>query len=155
MTVWRIFVSRTKKASARLACDCVRGGWWCDFAGFCWQSLPKHGQNSWKLTDAAVMACAWWGPGAGQPASWKTKKKITRQHLRAAADSSEMRGWFGVYPRLLLLPRERRGMTVNNYRRVECSRTKSLIQWEFRSFFSPGDGVQRGHFIRLVLVIWK
>ena len=36
----------------------------------------KACQNSWKLTDAAVMACAWWGPGAGQPASWKTKKKL-------------------------------------------------------------------------------
>ena len=151
LTVWRIIVSRTKKASARMACD--RGGViLLDFA-------DKACQNSWKLTDAAVMACAWWGPGAGQPASIvKNEKKIIRQHLGAAADSSEMRGWFGVYPRLLLLPRERRGMTVNNYRRVECSRTKSLyslIQWEFRCCISTGDGhgVQRGH--RISLGHWK
>ena len=127
---------------------------WCDFAGFCWQSLPKQLEiDRRRCHGVRVM-----GPRCRPASIVKNEKKITRQHLGAAADSSEMRGWFGVYPRLLLLPRERRGMTVNNYWRVECSRTKSLyslIQWEFRCCISTGDGhgVQRGH--RISLGHWK
>ena len=129
-----------RRALAWRAITC--GGWWCDFAGFCWQSLPKQLEiDRRRCHGVRVM-----GPECRPAMPWKTKKK----KLPDAAFSSSRQLWTeGMVWRLpstanAVAPVTKGGMTVNNYRRVECSRTKSLyslIQWEFRCCFTPGDGL--------------